>query len=124
MFGRFAFLGIIALAIYVYSSGQHSTAATATVTQACSQAAPDAATVTVAWKPLASGAEQLWLDVGLSAGFAPGSYRAHGPLDVAQTAYALDGLPAGTKFYYRVNALAGGQWHAAASGSFVAACKH
>lgn len=122
MFSRFAFLGLIALGIFVYSTGGHSRAATATVTQSCSAAVPGAATVTLAWPAAPSGAKQVWLDIGLAGDFPAGSFTSHGPLDPTQTAYALDGIPSATKLYYRVNALTDGGWQAAAAGSLRAKC--
>ncbi len=123
MIGRFVFLGLVAFGIYVYSSAPHSKAATATVTQSCSAAAPGAATVTLAWPAAPAGAQQVWLDVGLSGDFPAGSYTAHGPFDPTQTAYAVDGSPSGTQLYYRVNALTPTGWQPAAAGSLTAKCK-
>jgi hypothetical protein len=123
LLSRFAFLGLIAFAIYVYSSSPQSKAASATVTQACSAASPGAATVTLAWPAPAPGAQQVWLDVGLSPEFPAGSYQPHGPFDPAQTAYAIDGVPSATKLYYRVNVLSETGWHATAAGSLTAKCK-
>ena len=122
MIGRFVFLGLVAFGIYVYSSAPHSKAATATVTQSCSAAVPGAATVTLAWPAPPAGAQQIWLDVGLSGDFPAGAYTAHGPLDLSQTAYATDGIPSGTKLYYRVNALSATGWQAVAAGSLIAKC--
>ena len=123
MVGRFVFLGLVAFGIFVYSTGPDSKAATATVTQACSAAAPGAATVTLAWPAPPAAAQQVWLDVGLSSGFPAGAYTAHGPLPRTQTAYALDAIPSGIKLYYRVNALTPTGWQPAAAGSLIAKCK-
>ena len=122
MIGRFVFLGLVALGIYVYSTGPDSKAATATVTQSCSAAAPGAATVTLAWPAPPADAQQVWLDVGLSGDFPAGSYTPHGPLQPTQTAYAIDAIPSGTKLYYRVNALTPTGWQPAAAGSLIAKC--
>ena len=95
----------------------------ATVTQACSAAVPGASTVTLAWPKPGSGAQQTWFDISLVPGFAPGWFKGYGPLAVSQTAYAIDGVPQGLTYYYRVNTFYGGNtWKESASGTFVSNC--
>jgi hypothetical protein len=95
----------------------------ATVTQACSAAVPGATTVTLAWPKPGSGAAQTWFDLSLVPGFAPGWFKGYGPLAATQTAYAIDGIPSGLTYFYRVNTLySGNVWKESASGTFVSNC--
>ena len=95
----------------------------ANVTQACSAAVPGASTVTLAWAKPGSGAQQTWFDISLVPGFSPGWFKGYGPLAVSQTAYAIDGVPQGLTYYYRVNTFYGGNsWKESASGTFVSNC--
>src|SRR4030066_201541 len=106
MLVRLGIVGIVALAFAAYLSQSELTGASnATVTQSCSAAKPGTATVTLAWPATQSGAQQTWFDISLVPGFAPGWFQGHGPLAPSQTAYALDGLPQGLPFYYRINTL-------------------
>jgi len=120
--GRILVPAIIVLGVWVYMSSPGSKAATAVVTQSCSAAAPGMATVTLAWPATQPGARETWLDVGLAAGFPSGSFQARGPLPPVQTAYALDGVPQGLTYQYRVNTLYGDGWRVTASGKFVSKC--
>lgn len=95
----------------------------ATVTQACSAAVPGASTITLAWAKPGAGSQQTWFDLSLVPGFAPGWFKGYGPLPVTQTAYAIDGVPQGLTFFYRVNTFYGGSlWKETAAGTFVTNC--
>lgn len=122
MLGRILVPVVIVLGVWVYLSSPGSKAATAVVTQSCSAAVPGAATVTLAWPAAQGGARETWLDVGLASGFPAGSFQPHGPLPASQTAYALDGVPQGLTYHYRVNTLYADGWRATAAGTFVSKC--
>lgn len=122
MVARIVVPAVIVFGIWVYLNAPSSKAATAVVTQSCSAAAPGSATVTLAWPATKGGAQQTWIDLGLAAGFPAGSFQAHGPLLPSQTAYAVDGVPAGLTYYYRVNTLHADGWHPSAAGTFVSKC--
>ena len=123
MLGRWFFLAIVGVALFTYvSQSEHSDASGATVTQSCSAAKPGTATVTLVWPAAQSGANQTWFDISVVPGFAPGWFQGWGPLPTTQTAYALDGLPHGITFYYRVNTLYTNGWRENASGSFISNC--
>jgi len=124
MLGRWFVLAVIGIVAFTYvNQASDSRAASATVTQTCSAAKPGAATVTWVWPKTGAGAAQTWFDISLVPGFAPGWFQGHGPLVPTQTAFAMDGLPNGLTFFYRVNTLySGGVWKETASGSFVANC--
>lgn len=116
-------VGVCALPIARPPKPPVAAAAGANVTQACSAAVPGASTVTLAWPKPGSGAQQTWFDISLVPGFAPGWFKGYGPLAVAQTAYAIDGVPQGLTYYYRVNTYYGGEkWSASASGTFISNC--
>lgn len=122
MFGRWFFIAVVAIALLTWVRAPDSRAAAGSVTQSCSAAVPGAATVTFAWPAAASGAQQTWVDISLVPGFLPGWFAGHGPLAGNQTAYALDGVPQGLNFYYRVNTLYATGWKETATGSFVSNC--
>ncbi|HYM14270.1 MAG TPA: hypothetical protein VEZ14_01775 [Dehalococcoidia bacterium] len=122
MLGRILLPAALVLGIWVYMNAPQSKAATAVVTQACSAAAPGAATVTLAWPGAKAGAQETWLDLGLARGLPAGSFQSRGPLQPSQTAYALDGVPPGLTYYYRVNTIYPDGWHPSAAGSFVSKC--
>jgi hypothetical protein len=124
MAGRLLFVVlVIAAAAASYTRAPEADAAPAAVTQTCSRAVPGAATVTWAWPGAGAGAQQTWFDISLVPGFAWGWFQGHGPLPATQTAYAMDGIPQGLTFFYRVNTLyAGGVWRESASGMFVSNC--
>ena len=124
MFARILLPAAVVLGIWVYMSSPSSKAATAVVTQSCSAAVPGAATVTLAWPAAKPGAQETWLDLGLAADFPPGSFQSHGPLAPAQTAYAIDGVPSGLTYHYRLNALYPDGWHLSAAGTFVSKCSN
>jgi hypothetical protein len=123
MLGRWFILAVIGIGLFTYvSQSEDSRAASATVTQACSTAKPGTATVTWVWPGTGAGAQQTWFDVSLVPGFAPGWFQGFGPMPASQTAYAMDGLPNGLTFFYRINTLYGTGWKETAAGSFVANC--
>lgn len=124
MFGRILLPAAVVLGIWVYMSSPSSKAATAIVTQSCSAAAPGAATVTLAWPAAKRGAQQTWLDLSLAADFTDGSFQSLGPLPPSQTAYAIDGVPSGLTYHYRLNTLYPDGWHPSAAGAFVSKCSN
>jgi hypothetical protein len=121
---RWFALGVVGIALCALASQAErtATAATASITQTCSVAKPGASTATFAWPSPQAGAQQTWFDISVVPGFAWGWFQGFGPLAGNQTAYALDGLPNGVTFYYRVNTLYGTGWRETASGAFVASC--
>jgi hypothetical protein len=123
MLGRWIFLGVVGIALFTLASqSERGGAATASITQTCSVAKPGASTATFAWPAAGAGAQQTWFDISVVPGFAWGWFQGFGPLSANQTAYALDGLPNGVTFYYRVNTLYTTGWRETASGAFVASC--
>ena len=123
MLGRLLFVGIVVMGLHtIVTHTPRSGAATATVTQSCSAAVPGAAAVTFAWPATQPGAQQTWLDLSLVPGFAPGWFKGHGAFAGNQTVYALDGVPQGLTFFYRVNTLYPSGWRETATGSFVSGC--
>jgi hypothetical protein len=123
MVSRWFFLAVVGIALYTYmSQSEPSGAVTANITQSCSIAKRDAATVTFVWPATGPGAQETWFDLSVTAAFEPGWLQAFGPLPPTQTAYALDGLPDGATYYYRANTLYPAGWRETASGSFVASC--
>lgn len=122
MIGRWFFLAVVGIALFTWVQAPNSRAHAGAVTQACSAAVPGAATVTFAWPAPEKGAVQTWVDISLAPGFAPGWWSGHGPFAGSQTAYALDGVPQGLNYFYRVNTLYSFGWKEAASGSFVSNC--
>lgn len=123
MFGRLLFVLVATAGIVAYMRAPDSDAAPAAVSQSCSAAVPGAATITWAWPPAAGGAQQTWFDISLVPGFTWGWFQGHGPLAPSQTAFAMDGIPQGLTFYYRINTqYAGGAWRESASGMFVSNC--
>lgn len=125
MLNRWLFLAVVAVCVVAYvKAPQDGTAdaAPATVSQACSAARPGTSTVTLAWPATQAGAQQTWFDISLAPGFAPGWFQGLGPLPASQTAYALDGVPQGLTYFYRVNTLYPDGWRATASGTFVSNC--
>jgi hypothetical protein len=122
VFARILLPAAVVLGIWVYMSSPSSRATTAIVTQSCSAAAPGAATVTLAWPGAKPGAQETWLDLSLAPDFPAGSFQSHGPLPPSQTAYAIDGVPSGLTYHYRVNTLYPDGWHPLAAGAFVSKC--
>jgi len=121
--GRLAFLGIVTLAlVVVVSQSGGGKAAQATVAQSCPGGPDGGVTVSFVWPAAGEGATETWLDFGYAAEFPDATYQGYGPFDPAQTAYAIAGLPAGVKYYYRVQSKEADGWHTNASGSFVTAC--
>jgi hypothetical protein len=123
VFARILLPAGVILGVWVFLSSPGSRAATAVVTQACSPSAPGAATVTLAWPATKEGARESWLDLSLSDGFAAGTFQSYGPLAATQTAYAVDGVPQGLTYHYRVNTLYADNWRVTAAGSFLSRCK-
>ena len=119
MIGRYFFIGVVALGLFVYVRASDG-AAQATITQVCDGSGT--AAVTFAWRAPKDGAQQAWLDVSPVEGFFEGWYQAHGPLPPAETQRTLAALPVGLRFHYRVNTQYADGWRASARGSFVAGC--
>jgi hypothetical protein len=123
MFGRLLFVIVVTAGIVAYANAPEGRAASANVTQTCSVTRPGTTTVTWSWPAPAAGAQQTWFDISLVPGFAWGWFQGYGPLPASSTAYALDGIPPGLTYYYRVNTLySGGVWKQSASGSFISGC--
>lgn len=122
MIGRWFFIAVVGIALFTWVQAPNSRAHAGAVTQSCSAAVPGAATITFAWPSPEGGAVQTWVDISLAPGFAPGWFKGHGPLAGSQTVYALDGVPQGLNFFYRVNTLYSSGWKETASGSFVSNC--
>ena len=120
--GRFFFLAIVVLGIFVYMKGGSSRAATAVISQSCSDAAAGMVKVTFDWRAPAIEAQETWLDLGIAPGFPAGTFRGHGPIAAKQTTYSVEGLPAGVKLYYRINTLEHDKWHVAAAGAVTPSC--
>ena len=121
--GRFFFLAIVVLGIFVYMKGGSSRAATAVISQSCGDVAASAVKVTFDWPAPAVEAQETWLDLGIAPGFPVGAFQAYGPIAAKQTTYSVEGLPAGVKLYYRVNVLEHDKWHAAAAGTLTPSCE-
>ena len=123
MLGKLFLPGIFALGFFLYThQPTRSHVASAYVSQACDAASRIGVSAAFAWPPPGAGAEQTWIDLGLDPGFGLGWYQGHGPLPPSQNTFSIDGLAAGVKYYYRVNALTGDKFRTIAKGSFVAAC--
>jgi hypothetical protein len=122
VFARILLPAAVVLGLWVYMSSPSSKAASAVVTQSCSAATSGAATVTLAWPAAKPGAQETWLDLGFSPDFSAGSFQSYGPLDPSKTAYAIDGVPSGVTYRYRVNTLYADGWHLSAAGAFVSKC--
>jgi len=120
--GRWFFIAVVGVGLVTWVQAPNSRAQGSAVTQSCSAAVPGAATVTFAWPAPGKDAVQTWVDISLTEGFIPGWFHGHGPLTGGQTAYALDGVPQGLKFFYRVNTLYSFGWKETAAGAFVSNC--
>lgn len=123
MAGRTLLVALVAIfALVAASAPRAADAAPASVSQACSAARPGTATVTIAWANPGAGALQTWVDISLVPGFAWGWFKGHGPFAGNQTVYALDGVPQGLSYFYRVNTLFSNGWRETANGTFYSSC--
>jgi len=119
--GRIGFLGVVGLGLFVYMSSAGAKAS-ARVTITCEAPASATATADFSWRGPKSGAGESWLDLSVAPGFPAGWTQAHGPFAAADTKATVEGLPAGIRFYYRVNTRYGETWRATASGSLQTTC--
>ena len=84
---------------------------------------PGSAGVHFRWAPSATNIRQQYLDVGPDPSFAPGTFIAAGPLSPERDQYFWDNLPAGLRYYFRVNALgADNIWRSTIVANFETAC--
>jgi hypothetical protein len=123
MLSRWILVAVAAVTLVAFAGhAKDAHATSANITQACSAAKPGTSTVTWVWPGPGAGAQQTWFDISLVPGFLPGWFQGYGPMPASQTAFAMDGLPQGLTFYYRVNSFYGSGWYETASGSFVSNC--
>src|SRR5205823_29965 len=79
------------------------------------------ATISFNWAPMGYSVTTQFLDLASDPSFAPGSVASVGPLPPTAHSYIWSGIPANTRYYYRVNELAAdGYWYATDTGSFTA----
>jgi hypothetical protein len=122
MFGRNAFVGIVAGAMVLWMQGIHDARPASSVEMSCHDAAPGVAAVTVEWRAPEPGAIETWLDLAVTPGFIEGTFQSYGPLRPEVRAHVVGGAPIGVRYHYRVNALYADGWRQVASDSFVSAC--
>lgn len=128
MFSRFIFLGLVALALFVYMTNQGPRVDSAEIRQSCAgvslpgEESDPSVRVAIDWRRPREGALESWLDLSLGPQFIPGMYRGFGPFQRSQSEQVIEALPPDIEFYYRVNTRYEDAWEITARGSFVTAC--